>query len=236
MRREGELLLWEHKWLKSPLYFYPENEDLISAILGAKFEGKMTAIHSEYNQFSIAIPKSARFAGAPVQGIFVSITSYDETKQQILDFLHEHDINLTLDKHFILPPHDGKMFHISYRITSNDVTETVCRTLDDFPDYIKANQNETQNEVIRFVLGFLIYISCFKDVVHDAPSISMPKRATPDRKYKAFRVNFAGSRERCRFHLRNLKHPKYYKGEYEVMERGSRWVPVNGSIKTVSYT
>lgn len=234
---DGELMMWEHSWLKSPLYLFPDSPELVTAILKGNFEGKITNIAPKYDQFSIAIPQKSKFNGVHIPGIYVSILSHDEAKRQIKAFVNE----IQIDKMILMPRKDDRVFHISYRTCRDGRTVAVSKPLSELMSYMETNTNETQNAVIRFVLGFLIYISAAPDSVEDASHIILPKRfqATFDSdaaaKPTSIGVHFAGDRKGTRFHLRCLMNEMYYQGEWEAYERGTRWVFVKGSGKKVTY-
>jgi hypothetical protein len=225
--------VWEHEWLKSPLILFPESAELTTKIIKGNFEGKLTNVHSEFTHFSIAVPQEVTFGGKHALGIFVTIVSHQEQVRQLNQFCIDFNVN----RQFEIPFFEQKMFTINYRtstkLATDNVINSVSQPLEQLLTYLEQNNDETQNEIIRFVLGFLIYISAFDDVIEDASYIKMPKKVTPNTKHRAYKVCHAGDRNGPCFHLRNLINGRFYKNDFKDLEPGTRWVPVRGRIKII---
>lgn len=234
----GELMIWEDKWLDSPVYLYPEDETLVNDIRRGEFHGRInnidpTGLDRRLSQFSIAVPSATRFNGESISGIFVSILHPSEVEQMVKDFVKKYKIR----KRLFIPARESKVFQINYRLNDDTDTETVCEPLSGLLDYMATNKNKTQNEVIKFVLGFIVYICAAENVIENVSSIKLPKKIQgrkTKKKPQSLRINYSGPRDGTRMHFRNLVHEKYYQlPEFQNYEPGTRWTLVKGSLKEV---
>lgn len=156
---------------------------------------------------------------------------------------------------------DQKLLHITYQDPLNGYQTIVnfsikvselgsilqSKSLDEYKAYIYNSEttsglfldavsldekdHEIQYEVMRFVVGFLVYISAHEDKLKPIESMKMrgaEKGSNP------MTINYLPefkSTGRKAPHYRNLRHERFYRGEYESWESGTRWVPVNMNIE-----
>lgn len=225
----------EHAWLENnPLCLIPESASLVEQILHSNFEGQLDNLAAEYELFAIAIPKSSRFNTHHVQGLFVSISNAIQRESYIAGFKQDFDIVSP-----IYSPQDrGKLITINYKVGNDLVLDTFSAEIGRIPEVLALlkQTNKTRFEVLRFVLGFIIYMSAFDDVVEDARYLNIPSIGYKQ-KIRQSKVrepsDTHGTGRQVRFHFRNLRHECFYRGEYEDLTPGSRWIPVKGAVKLV---
>lgn len=114
-------------------------------------------------------------------------------------------------------------FDASTRLTDADV----------FSYSLSTNEMRTQFEVLKFVVGFIVYMSVYHNRVKVIDNIKMKnadKGALPLRLEIIKQMHQTGKKAP---HYRNLRDSRYYKGDFKSWKRGSRWIPVNMQTKIV---
>lgn len=77
------------------------------------------------------------------------------------------------------------------------------------------------------------HIAMNQDCLVEQEYIEMPKSVAPMRKAKHYMMKEPSKKIKKSPHYRNLRHERFYRGEYEKLERGTRWVPVNAKFYNI---
>jgi len=179
------VLISEQIWLENPVCLMPESSELIEQILKTNFEGQVNALRSEYEHFMVAIPKSTRFNGEVIKGVFISILDPKRKNTIIEHFANKYDapikmtFNGSQEKNLCIAYRDPigngmivnnvPVWKLAFILEAESIEEfgelTRKTTKDDiFSIDLSKKEQKTQFEVIRFIIGFMVYMSAHKDL------------------------------------------------------------------------
>jgi len=247
------VLISEQFWLENPVCLMPESPELIEQILKTNFEGQVNALRSEYEHFMVAIPKSTRFNGEVIKGVFISILDPKRKNTIIEHFANKYDapikmtFNGSLEKNICISYRDPigngmivnnvPVWKLAFILEAESIEEfgelTRKTTKDDiFSIDLSKKEQKTQFDVIRFIIGFMVYMAAHKDHISSVDSLKMQgDKNTKPLVIKTIK-HFTQTKSKSA-HYRNLRHERFYQGEWETWEKGTRWVPVNMITKLV---
>jgi len=243
------ILILENKYLKEPLCVLPETHHLVEQILDTNFEGQVTTLKPVAEMFSIAVPKEKRFNGQVIEGIFVGYTTNRRFDEDQAAFNLQHGTTIKT----VLVPVAGKddpILTIAYSDPQSPelivLTSLVsryekilsARTATEFKVYaedgkepisleLTDDEYQTQFEIVRFVIGFIVYMSAHSDCLCDEQSIKMPASTKDSPKYIVRQARHFKPKGTIKPHYRNLRDERFYRHEWSNWPSGSRWVPVN---------
>lgn len=231
------VLVHENIWLNNnPVCLVPESATLISQILKSRFEGLLDTLVPPWPMFSVVIPKETTFGGVYFKGIFVSVSTHQQRQSYIDEYVKSYDISTKLHP----PVNQGTLLLINFKTVGKLALDCLLVDLAQIPALLatlamsKRNTDITKYELLRFVVGFLVYMTAFDNVVEDTGFLAMPQSGKHyNRKLSARQVRNVSTSKQTRFHFRNLRHPCFYNGKFKDRPRGSVWIAVNGAVKTV---
>jgi hypothetical protein len=256
------IVILESAWLNNPVCLLPESKELIQQIQMSNFEGQIDELKYPYKIFTIAIPKNVQFNGQKIEGLLV--TALTATQKNVIaadfskKFLNDRKLligdpstgNLTGEQ---------VQFNVTYMDPSNNkayITTNIdgsmlssvmnSKTIEDFSiattnsdnttlsDSLNDQEKATQFALLKFVVGFIIYLSAHdKDCVKDIESIKMNGATKGTLPVQVETIRHFKSRGNSAPHYRNLRHERFYQGDYEQWKPGTRWIPVNMHLKSV---
>lgn len=236
------LLKEESSWaeLRSPTIFIDDFE-VLHTLKVAKFSFKSDSIQRPFETFSISFPEGTYIEGQEVKNCLVSIRNAQEWFDVFsLDEGRTDYINDWLMEH---KDRDEQMLKISYPIDGIGIMDQRVFLSDiekiDFEQQELVYLERLKKQMIKIVVSLCIYNSATegKKLVSGFPqsALKLPKGSSklryrgstlfgskqenkgnsPKRKIK-YRVPF----------YRNLRAKRYYQGEYQDYQQGSRWVLV----------
>lgn len=238
----SNILIHEQIWLNKPVCYLPENTALVTQLLKTNFEGQVDTLRCPRKMFMVPIPKGTLFNGQAIKGIFVSLLSVEEKYEMVEEFSQQFDAPIK----FNFTDETGKQIGISYRdpfgkgmIVNNLPISKLryvlaCQTIEEFNELTKKTEKDdifcyelsrteqqTQFDVLRFVVAFVVYMSAHDDCVQTVESLKMKGK----NKSTAYQINhikqFKTSGKKTA-HYRNLRHPRFYQGQYAKWEKGTR--------------
>lgn len=253
----------EHEFFKNPVCFRPESSEFIDKLSSIKLtsEGILENVRTPADYFMIPIPKSHRFNGEKVRGLFICSNSINERTKSINDFTEKYgtqQLALKSSKEDRTEMFDEKYLTIVYLEDdkNNENSEEVGRitlrkslseltellVVENYKDGVRVNEDtkkavkvedltpgqyETQLQVLRFVLSYLVYMSAHPNAISESTSIQGSIKKGGQKKLIMSTVKNFIPKNSIAPHYRNLRDQRFYKGAWKDWAIGSRWVPVN---------
>lgn len=243
------LVFLENNWLKTPVCLLPESDALIKQLLDTNFEGQIKALRPFDEIFSIALPKETKFNGQKIQGLFVSYLTPDRKNEIVKMFNHDHGTKAQLnhtekaDPQLTIcysdPNGHGKivlnidLWKLEWVLEAKTIEEYHALTgISDgsfiFYDLSKQEQEQqTQFEILKFVIAFIVYTSVHENAIEYTKSIKMPSSDKHTSNVIINKVKQFKPEGSVKPHYRNLRNERYYRNQWMDWAPGSRWVPVN---------
>ncbi len=237
----------ENHWLKNPVCLLPESDALIKQLLNTNFEGQIKALRPFTEMFSIALPKETKFKGQKIQGIFVSYMTPDRKDEIVKMFNHDYgtkaqfnntekaDPQLTIcysdpngQGRIVLNVDLRKLEWILEAKTINEYHALTGISEGSFISYdLNEQEQQTQFDILKFVIAFIVYISAHENAVKFVQSIKMPGSDKRTSNAIVNKVKQFKPKGTVKPHYRNLRNERYYQGQWLDWAPGSRWTPVN---------
>lgn len=244
----------EQEWLESPVCMVPESHKLIESLARTNFEGQMSALNPRHRFFSIAIPKQHRFNGERIEGLFVSYRTHNEQARIVDNFATKYNLPMEMQRTTKTDPQlcitykdpngagrvvlNLDVWQLAWVLEADNIDQYSALTRHRseevfYASNLSEHEATVQFDVLRFVLAFIVYMSAHEDCVlsvHDQ-TMEGSDKGTPRLRLetvKSYRVVSGISP-----HYRNLRHERFYQGEWSSWPPGSRWVPVNMDTEEV---
>jgi len=237
----------ENHWFKKPVCLLPESDALIKQLLNTNFEGQIKALRPFTEIFSIALPKETKFNGQNIQGLFVSYMTPDRKEEIVEIFNHDHgtkaqfnnpgkgDPQLTIC--YSDPDGHGRivlnidLWKLEWVLEAKTIEEYHALTGISDGSFIfydlSEQEQQTQFEILRFVIAFIVYISAHENAIEFTQSIKMPGSDKKSSNVIINKVKQFKPEGSVKPHYRNLRNERYYQNQWLDWEPGSRWIPVN---------
>lgn len=236
------LLKEESEWSKIgfPTIFI-DNFEVLHTLKNAKFLFKSDSIQRPFETFSISFPEGTCIEGQEVKNCLVSIRNIREW----FDVFCRGEAHATCIKDREAEPNDkdDQILKITYVIDKNMVMEQKLLFSDieeiDFEQQELSHWDRLAKQMVKIVISLCIYNSATegKKLVGGFPksALKLPKGSSKLR-YKG--STLFGSNHECKGNnptrkikyrvpfYRNLRAKRYYQGEYQDLQQGSRWVLV----------
>lgn len=244
------VVIMENTYFDNPVCLLPESHDLVSQVIETNFEGVLTALNPTDNIFSVAIPKETKFNHQIIEGIFVCYSTKNDFENLYLSsFNAKYNLSLSTETIWI-NTNSEPILTIAYKDPNSTELIVITSPISKFSNVLSAISHEdynklagfsdepisadlseqerkTQYEVVKFCLGFIVYISAHPDCLIDINNIKYPGLTKQTSKVTIKRIKQFFPRGKVRPHYRNLRDSRYYKNEWSSWPPGSRWVPVN---------
>jgi hypothetical protein len=249
-----QIVFMENEWAKNPTTLVVEDIALIESIEGIKIDGQLENIELPSRVCTIAFPNNCLFNGHKINGCLISKMAKAEGDACVSNMAKQFGVKNVSSVNGSWE-YTADRFTISYRdpystgsIVLNISSDKLADILnaDSYKDYTeKAGQSSlglalspseaiTQFELMRFILGMLVYVSANEKALSSVESLFVDSTSANKKiKCDVFRVNTIRIRKGIDPHYRQMQHEKFYQGKWENWRRGSRFVPVNMELMLV---
>jgi len=249
-----QIIFMENAWKNNPVCLVPESADLKETLKGIRIEGVLDKIKTPATVFTVSIPKGMLFNGEKINGCLVSKTSHTSSNKMLRAMGEEYNVSGVPENQPVWD-YIADRFTLTYQIgtekmryVANMCSSKLTNILSskDYAEYeSKLGRNSmgdgltreeitTQYELLRFVLGMLVYTSSGEGSITKIDSIYMDAPGeTKKIKVAMSRINHFKVRNGVSPHYRQLSAERYYQGDWHDWERGSRFIPVNMELSLV---
>lgn len=243
----GELVFSE----SNKLSIFPNSNELIDTMLNAKLgDFDFNLIKPPSNTFAVVMPRGYKspdgilipsfivnwFKLSKMQNFMTEVLQSDVFSQCVskesMERASKSELSITVSSY------DVKSRKINFQIASDDEIYEIQKYK---PVGVANSESQNidytvmKNTMIKIAIAIAVFNSAYKNFL----SKGLPKGAKIGKLTGGFisssvimgndlaiPSSHRSSHLRC-FHFRQLRHPKYYKGEYSDQPIGSRWIPVS---------
>ena len=252
------ILAHEHFWeSQGRTSLVVESEALADALLNAKFElDEAATIPTFFESFMLILPEGVRFRGVPLKSALVTTLPLN---QGVTDVLYRfkrysgvgaHAVTLSsrsadtqnICVMFADPSRKGEA--IMGSVTMENWTQALGNgeilAAEIYDSALSKEEQTIQFALYKLVAAIFIYWqstngTCIEEGAPKFNAVGSPRDLPKTRHVVRFpdshiaQANASTTPHLRGFHFRNLKHPRFYKGEHAALKPGSRWVPVSAA-------
>ncbi len=258
----GACLMLEDAYADRPQVYAPIDSRLVNQLCSLKLSGVIESLRTPSPIFSIALPEKSEVSNRKLDGILVAYVAHEEIVEAVRSFNNKFGGNLNIDEDLNAPKYfDGKKLILFYTwpgtkgiksaqasliADSDDINAVIASNN---PDALSAdtpsqsiftkdsNDEELafQFDVLKFTVSFIIYMSTHEDKVSKVGVFSGESINKGDiNKYSLSVIPGFKENNGITPHYRNLRHERFYRGEWESWEVGTRWIPVGMDLHEAS--